>query len=290
MNSQEAYYGAGADYRKESPHLSHFALHDRLVEVLRRTVQRLADQGLPLRVLEVGAGHGGFTESALAFGCHVTAVDMSGPSIDELRRRFGTNPKLEAVYDPDGTLSHISDGYTMLMCISVLHHIPDYMGFLREASERVIRGGSLLTLQDPMWYSRHQLAHRAERAAYFTWRLGQGSPISGLQTRLRRIAGTFDEANPADTVEYHVVRDGIDEEWVLSFASGAFEEVELISYWSTQLGLAQRLGERCGLHNSFGVVAHGHYASSAPGHASRVPVMRPLATESAGRVAGPRSG
>jgi SAM-dependent methyltransferase len=287
MNFQEAYYCTGADYRKGSPHLSHFALHDRLVEVLRRTVQRIADQGLPLRVLEIGAGHGGFTESALALGCEVTAVDMSGPAIEELERRFGTNPKLEVVYDPDGTLSSISDGYTLLMCISVLHHIPDYMGFLREGSERIRRGGSLLTLQDPMWYSRHLVAHRAEQAAYFTWRLGQGNRLAGLQTRLRRITGTFDETNPGDAVEYHVVRHGIDEERVLAFASEAFAEAELISYWSSQLGLAQRVGERCGLHNSFGVAAHGHYSRLAP---DRMRVARPRASGSAGRVAGPRSG
>jgi hypothetical protein len=114
-----------------------------------------------------------------------------------------------------------------------------------------------------MWYSRHRIAHRAEQAAYFTWRLGQGNRIAGLQTRRRRIAGTFDETNPGDAVEYHVVRDGIDEEGVLSFARGAFAEVELISYWSSQLGLAQRLGERCRLRNSFGMVAHGHYTSLA---------------------------
>jgi SAM-dependent methyltransferase len=266
------------------------ALHDRLVEVLRETVQRIAHQGLPLRVLEIGAGHGGFTESALALGCDVTAVDMSGPAIEELRRRFGTNPNLEAIHDPDGSLSQVGDGYSLLMCVSVLHHIPDYMTFLKEASERLTRGGALLTLQDPMWYSRHRIAHRAEQAAYFTWRLGQGDRIAGLQTRRRRIAGTFDETNPGDAVEYHVVRDGIDEECVLSFAGGAFAEVELISYWSSQLGLAQRLGERCGLRNSFGVVAHGHYTSLARAQASRSRLPRLLVTASADRVAAPRSG
>ena len=111
-NLQEAYYLPGIDYRRGSPHLTHLALYDRLVEVLRVMVKRLDDQGLPLRVLEVGAGHGGFTEPALALGCDVTAVDMSGSSIEELRRRFGTNPKLRALYDPDGTLRDVDGEYT----------------------------------------------------------------------------------------------------------------------------------------------------------------------------------
>src|SRR5580698_1893019 len=127
MNLQEAHYQRGVDYRRGSPHLSHLGLHDRLVEILRRAVRRIADEGLPLRVLEVGAGHGGFTESALALGCAVAAVGMSGPAVEELRRRFGTNPRLEAIYDPDGTLDGIGDDYSLLMFVSVLHHIPDYL-------------------------------------------------------------------------------------------------------------------------------------------------------------------
>ena len=257
-NLQEARYLAGTDYRKGSPHLSNLALYDRLVEVLRDTIRELADQGLKLRVLEIGAGHGGFTEPALAMGCEVTAVDMSGPSIEELRRRFGTNPHFTAVYDPTGTLREVSGDYTLLMFVSVLHHIPDYVSFLREASRRIAPGGALLTLQDPTWYTRHRAAHRAERAAYFAWRLGQGNPMGGLQTRLRRMRRMFDETNPSDMVEYHVVRNGVDEETVLSFARSAFSDVTLIQYWSSQLGVAQRLGERLGLHSNFGIIARDY--------------------------------
>ena len=193
--------------------LSHLALYDRLVEVLRGVIRKLSDQGLPLRVLEVGAGHGGFTEPALALGCEVTAVDMSGPSIEELRRRFGTNPKLRAIYDPECTLGDVDCDYTLLMFVSVLHHIPDYMSFLKKASQRIATGGALLTLQDPPCYSRHRLAHRAEQTAYFTWRLTQGDYVGrAARTRLRRMRGIFDEKNPSDMVEYHVIRNGVDEE------------------------------------------------------------------------------
>jgi len=233
-----------------------------LVEVLRMTVRGLAEEGLPLRVLEVGAGHGGFTEAALALGCEVTAVDMSRPSAKELTRRFGTNPKLHAVYDPEGMLSEVTGDYTLLMFVSVLHHIPDYMAFLEEASRKIVRGGALLTLQDPTWYPRHRVAHRAERTTYFAWRLGQGSLIKGFETRLRRMRGSLDDTNPRDRVEYHVVRNGVDEEAILSFAHEAFTEVTLIRYWSSHLGVAQRLGDRLGLHSTFGVVAHGYNSHS----------------------------
>ena len=275
MNLQEEHYLPRIDYRKGSPHLSHLALHDRLVEVLREVVQRLADQGLPLRVLEIGAGHGGFTEPALAMGCEVTAVDMSGPSVDELRRRFGTNPKLHAVHDPDGTLCDVGNDYSLLLFVSVLHHIPDYISYLKDACKRITNGGSLLTLQDPALYSRHNTAHHAEQAAYFVWRLAQGNLTQGIHTRLRRIRGILDETEPRDMVEYHVIRDGVDEEQILSFAKTAFSEVSLIQYWSSQLGLAQHLGERFGLDGSFGVIAN-EYKSDLLAAEPVLPHSRPV--------------
>src|ERR1039458_7593315 len=76
-NFQEVFYADGVDYHRGSPHLSYWPLHDRLVATIRSQLTHLADAGLPLRVLELGAGHGGFTEPALAFGCEVTAIEMS---------------------------------------------------------------------------------------------------------------------------------------------------------------------------------------------------------------------
>ena len=102
-NFQEVFYADGVDYRRGSPHLSYWPLHDRLVATIRSQLTHLADAGLPLRVLELGAGHGAFTEPALAFGCEVTAIEMSRPSIDELNRRIGQNPAFTVSYDPAGT-------------------------------------------------------------------------------------------------------------------------------------------------------------------------------------------
>jgi SAM-dependent methyltransferase len=263
MNIQEEYYLPDIDYRRGSPHLSHPGLYDRLVEVLRGTIQGLADQGMPLRVLEVGAGHGGFTELALAMGCEVAAVDMSKPSVDELRHRFGTNPKFRAAHDPDGTLRDMDDDYSLIMFVSVLHHIPDYMTCLEMACHRIAKGGSLLTLQDPLLYSRHRAAHRVDQAAYFAWRLSQGNLSKGMQTRLRRIRGILDETDPGDMVEYHVIRDGVDEEKILSFAKKEFSEASLLTYWSSQLRLGQRLGDQLDLRDYFGVIAKGYGCGSA---------------------------
>src|ERR1700761_559927 len=112
---QETHYDADVDYRHGSPHLTHWALYDKLVDLVREEIRRLDAAGLDLDVLEVGAGHGGYTEPVLAAGCAVTAVEMSRPSLDRLTARYGTNDRFRAVHDPDGTLSTVAGGHSMVL-------------------------------------------------------------------------------------------------------------------------------------------------------------------------------
>jgi hypothetical protein len=76
--------------------------------------------------------------------------------------------------------------------------------------------------------------------------------------------GIFDGTNPSDMVEYHVVREGVDEEAVLSLARERFAESALIPYWSSHLNITQNLGERLGLLSSFGLAARGYGLHTQP--------------------------
>lgn len=253
---QETLYDEEVDYRVGSPHLAHWQLYDRLVGVLRNHVRDLGERGLPLDVLEVGAGHGGYTEPALAAGCAVTAVEMSRPSLAELTSRFGSNPGFTPVFDADGALSGAADRYSMILCVSVLHHIPDYLTFLDAALGKLAPGGSLLTLQDPLWYARaDKRGQLLDRAGFYSWRLTQGDLLRGLATTRRRLTGVYDETNPSDMVEYHVVREGVDERAIVDRLTPRFGAVSLLPYWSNQSSAVQRIGDRLGVHNTFGLSA-----------------------------------
>lgn len=255
---QEELYDGSVDYRLGSPHLAHWPLYDRLVGVVRDHLRRLDQDGLPLDVLEVGAGHGGYTEPVLAAGCTVTAVEMSRPSLAELTRRYGSNPRFTPVFDPDGSLSGAGGPYSLILCVSVLHHIPDYLGFLDAAMGRLAPGGTLLTLQDPLWYARAGRRSRVlDRTGFYSWRIWQGDLRRGLSTVHRRLRGRYDETNPSDMVEYHVVRDGVDERAIADLLAPRFRAVSLVPYWSNQSSAIQRIGHRLGVHNTFGVSAVG---------------------------------
>ncbi|MER5885724.1 class I SAM-dependent methyltransferase [Streptomyces sp. NPDC001941] len=254
---QELEHGEGHDYAAGSPHIRHHQLRDRLVGALHAMVGEVTDRRGRCRVVEIGAGHGTFTDHLLAAGAEVEVTEMSGPSADALRRRFRHNPKVSVVHDPDGSAPLHGDAVDAVVCLSVLHHIPDYLATVDLLTARVAPGGAFLSFQDPLWYPRRSaVSMAADRGAYFLWRLGQGELGRGLATRARRARGVLDETNSADMAEYHVVRQGVDEQALCDRLAGSFGRVELMRYWSTQSGVLQRLGERLAPPSTFGLLAH----------------------------------
>ncbi|MEU9173153.1 class I SAM-dependent methyltransferase [Streptomyces sp. NPDC048420] len=253
---QERAHGVEHDYAKGSPHIRHHAVRDRLITSLHTLVQEVIDRNGQCRVLELGAGHGTFTDHLLAAGARITVTEMSTPSVRFLQSRFRHNPNVTVLHDQSGGATCRVGPVDAVVCISVLHHIPDYLGTVRQLVERIVPGGAFLSAQDPLWYPRRsRLSMNLDRNAYFLWRLGQGHFRRGLSTRLRRMRGVYDETNEADMVEYHVVRNGVDEEALRDLLAPAFEKVEVQRYWSTQSGVLQAVGERVFPPTTFGLIA-----------------------------------
>jgi SAM-dependent methyltransferase len=254
---QEAGHASGHDYRTGSPHLMHWQLQQRLIAELRNVLDTLQARNLAWSVLDVGAGHGSFAEPLLAYGCTVTATEMSRPSVDLLRARYGSNDRFSVALDEDGSMRSLAgQKFSVVLFASVLHHIPDYEAATVAAASRLREGGALITFQDPLWYPTLSgpnvlLSH----AAYLWWRLGQGNYLRGLSTRWRRLRGRYDERSVSDMVEYHVVRQGVNQQRIREVLSPLFGKVDVFKYWSTQSAVGQRIGEAIKAENTFGVVA-----------------------------------
>src|SRR5690349_18586542 len=101
-SAQEQFYAEGHDYAEGSPHIRHHALRTRIVDTLQGVVGELLDARGACRVLEVGAGHGTFTDHLVALGADVVVTEMSAPSAARLRARFRHNPRVQVQLDPDG--------------------------------------------------------------------------------------------------------------------------------------------------------------------------------------------
>jgi SAM-dependent methyltransferase len=254
---QEAAHGADHDYISGSPHLQHARLNARIRATLTASLNELTERlGRRPRVLEVGAGHGTFTETILATGAEVVVTEMSAPSAATLDARFRHNPSVEVVHDPDGDFTAVGE-VDAVVYTAVLHHIPDYLANIDAAVTHIREGGALLAFQDPLYYPR--LPRRtllASLVAFYSWRLGQGDYRRGVATIGRRLRGHYDESQVSDMSEYHVVRQGVDEQAIADRLRGDFADVEIQRYWSTPSSLAQTVGDRLRTPNTFAVLAH----------------------------------
>lgn len=253
---QEIGHPSGHDYEAGSPHLKHSHLRSRVSDSLRLAVKGVLTTRARCRVLEVGAGHGTFTDVIVGAGAEVVVTEMSSHSARILEDRYSFNPNITVIHDHDGKwIDRTDEKFDLIACLSVLHHIPDYMSFLASAFARIRESGKFLSWQDPMWYPKQSAWNRnLERGAYSAWRLSRGNLRQGLSTRLRRVRGVYDESNPADMVEYHVVRNGVNQDDIMSLGREYFNHVELITYWSTQGRAFQSLGEQFALTTTFGLM------------------------------------
>lgn len=254
---QDLGHPRGHDYEIGSPHLSHPQLRNWIVGMLREVVyERFAAVG-KARALEVGAGHGAFTDHLLAAGATVTVTEMSVASAELLRQRYEHNPSARVVLDLTGdATARLGERYDLVLCASVLHHIPDYLAAIRSLTALIAPGGWFLSFQDPLWYPRRtRLSLGADRGAYFAWRLLRGDLVEGVRSLARRARNVYDDGNPRDMVEYHVLRNGCDEQAIAATLRPFFRWVQVLPYWSTQSRVLQRVGERVGGCSSFAVVA-----------------------------------
>lgn len=258
--SQDVAHGEGHDYVVGSPHLRHITLRKRIDERISDVVAEVLQRRGECAVLEIGAGHGSFTDTVLAAGGTATVTEMSKASFEYLTDKFRDVPGVRVVHDTDGDAPfRAAATYDVILLISVLHHIPDYLGVVTRLCDSVLRrGGTVITFQDPVWYPRQKRWERAlSWGSYFAWRATQGEIRRGLATRWRRLRRVYSDTESSDLVEYHVVRQGLDDLALAELFTARFTDVEVDRYFSTQSPQLQSLGERFAPANTFGITARG---------------------------------
>jgi len=203
----------------------------------------------------------------VAAGGSPTVTEMSEASYEFLKQKFADSPNVRIIYDADGS-APLRDGarYDVILLISVIHHIPDYIEAVTSLCDEVLRpGGTVVTFQDPLWYPRQtRWALTLSWGSYFIWRVTQGEIKRGLRTRWRRFKGIYDDSEPADLVEYHVVRQGVDDYALRDLFQARFVDVKVDKYFSAISPVLQSVGSKYFPYNMFGIVAHGHKDPNEP--------------------------
>jgi SAM-dependent methyltransferase len=104
-------------------------------------------------VLEVGAGHGTFTEILSARGARVVATDVSQRCADVLRERFAGDARVTVVHGGADAVAGLPP-FDSAVLINVLEHIPDDDVALQDLAATLKPGGRLI-----LWVPAFQLLY-----------------------------------------------------------------------------------------------------------------------------------
>lgn len=255
---------ATREYIDGAPHIKHASLrklYGKLVVQIFDSATRYTK--IP-KVLDLGAGEGSVTLPFLELGAKVVAVDISNSQLDALKTKcenFGDMLEVRCE-DINDTLKDKSEKYDIIVVNSFLHHVPDYLGMIREAATVLNRHGQFFSFQDPFRYdSVGKVTMTFSTLAYFCWRVFKGDVIGGLMRRIRRSRGIYLEDSVHDNAEYHVTRNGVDQDAI----RGLFEEqgfdCNIVLYFSTQSRLFQPIGAILSRKNTFAVLAQKRYVN-----------------------------
>ncbi len=257
--ANETIYNAGWTeiFVEGAPHLKHASLRALFARLIRQVYGRAAEHTSTPRVLDICAGEGSVTRQLLELGAQVTAVDVSTSQLAELGRkcaRFGDRLETRRG-DVCEVLGQLDGPYDVVVASACLHHMPDYVGVIRDAIKLLTPAGQFLSFQDPLRYDSVGRFTRAfDELSYLSWRVFQGDLWGGLKRRLRRSRGVLDDS-PLDNAEFHVVRGGVDQNAIAALLKAAGFECEVIRYFSTQSRVFQPLGAAIGEKNTFAIVA-----------------------------------
>ena len=248
-------------YVNGAPHIKHASLRKLYGQLVLEVFDAATRHTPTPTVLDLGAGEGSVTLPFLELGAHVVAVDVSSRQLAALKakcERFGD--KLEArCEDIDETLANESEKYDIIAVNSFLHHVPDYLAMISKAATVLKPHGQFFSFQDPLRYdSISKLTRLFSDAAYVSWRISKGTKgdiIGGLKRRLRRRRGIYLPDSVHDNAEYHMTRNGVDQDAIREFFESHGFECKVVRYFATQSRVFQPIGAVMGVKNTFSVIA-----------------------------------
>ena len=245
-------------YIDGAPHIKHASLRALYANSVVQVYDAAKGHTAVPSVLDLGAGQGSVTLPFLELGARVTAVDISSSQLTVLQSRlraFGDRLEVRCE-DIAETLKDKHANYDIIVANSFLHHIPDYIGMIAEAITLLAPWGQFFSFQDPLRYdSIGKPTLMFSTLAYFSWRVLKGDVLGGFRRRLRRRRGIYLEDSMHDNADYHVTRNGVDQDAICRLFEERGFDCSTVRYFSTQSRLFQRMGSALGLRNTFVVVA-----------------------------------
>lgn len=244
-------------YTETVPHLKYASLRHLYAELAGDVFAHARKYSEVPTVLDLGAGDGSATLPFLELGARVVSVDVSASQLSALERKCSSyRDRLEVRQGDVNDVLRTNECYDVLVISSCLHHIPDYISLITAGVNTLSKTGQFFSFQDPIRYdTMNVFSYWFSKGAYFSWRVFQADFFGGVFRTLRRARGIYLPDCPSDSVEYHVVRNGVDQDKIEGLLSSKGFECRVIRYFSTQGRLFQSLGSALGVENTFSVIA-----------------------------------
>jgi len=116
----------------------------RIAHVLMWAISQITTFSEAPLALDFGAGIGNLTGHLLNLGMRVLAADVSSKSLAALKGNYSETSRLEITGLNGVDLSNLKDNsLDMVATYSVLHHVPDYLGIVKEFV-RVVKPGGVI--------------------------------------------------------------------------------------------------------------------------------------------------
>jgi ubiquinone/menaquinone biosynthesis C-methylase UbiE len=116
----------------------------RLSAALASAAAEIKTDSSPKRALDLGCGSGNLTGCLIVMGMQTVSADVSSGFLELITQKFGTSGLSETAHLNGRDLSQFKSGtFDFVATYSVLHHVPDYLGIVREMCRVLAPGGVL---------------------------------------------------------------------------------------------------------------------------------------------------
>lgn len=244
-------------YIDGAPHIKHASLRQLYYQFVFDLYNHSKKFTKKPTVLDLGAGEGSVTIPFLELGAKVVAIDISYRQLEALLMKCAKyGDKLEVrCEDISNTSLYEKETFDIVVFNSFLHHIPDYLALIGKTAKMLNPYGQFFSFQDPLRYDSLGLFDRVfSEGTYFFWRIFKGDVVNGLKRRVRRFRGLYNENSIYDNAEYHITRNGVDQDAIRRLLEGLKFKSYMFPYFSTQSSFFQRLGAALGVKNTFAIV------------------------------------
>ena len=144
-----------------------------LCEALKHAVSLVKSASTPLQALDFGCGSGNLTRHFIGLGMQVLACDVSERFLSLVRQQF-SGAQLATLQLNGVDLGEVESGSRdFIAAYSVLHHVPDYLGAVKEMA-RVCRPGGVIYFDhepsEEFWANKPDYLRFQAEALRFNWR------------------------------------------------------------------------------------------------------------------------